>query len=530
MAKIIGLPDGGEAEFPDDMSDDAIGEVLRKQFPTPAAAPKERTLGQEAGRQLGLTARGIANAVASPVSVGGNVIGKAVNALAGKEVFKPSTDTVDAYLTKLGLPEAETGIEKGTQVIAQSILPAARLERAVAASPVIASGAAGALTNAALAAPGEEGREALYGGLGGAIGAKGGELLGRAGSSLLKPSAEAQNLMNRGVVPTLGQAVDRNTAGGILVGNIEDVMSTSPLHYGQVARQREGVNKQFREAALKEAESGGLTLVPGTVREQIAALRGQAGSAFDDLNKGLGVRFNPKVEGDMLGLASRHNLGSADEREFSKFVADNYSSRFAGAPGKTSLPYGVMDDMRKRAWDKVGETTGSLRQAYHDIASGLDSARTQVMAASGRPLAQTNQNYSRARVLEGAASVRNPNKLAEDQLFSPIDYSKAANKQGVLGTTGDLAHDASILTQSPPSRPRINRNLTAGQVIEGVGAYTSGGLVPLILSMGQAATDNPTVRKYLLGNPEVAKMVTDALRKGGGALGRVATVPQNSEE
>lgn len=38
MAKIVELPDGREVEFPDGMSNDAIGEVLRKQFP---AQPKQ---------------------------------------------------------------------------------------------------------------------------------------------------------------------------------------------------------------------------------------------------------------------------------------------------------------------------------------------------------------------------------------------------------------------------------------------------------------------------------------------------------
>lgn len=50
MAKIIGLPDGSEAEFPDEMSDDAIGEVLRKQFPVQKPAPT-RMMAQEMAAQ-----------------------------------------------------------------------------------------------------------------------------------------------------------------------------------------------------------------------------------------------------------------------------------------------------------------------------------------------------------------------------------------------------------------------------------------------------------------------------------------------
>lgn len=39
MPKIIALPDGSEAEFPDDMPDEAISAVLRRQFGPPKAAP-----------------------------------------------------------------------------------------------------------------------------------------------------------------------------------------------------------------------------------------------------------------------------------------------------------------------------------------------------------------------------------------------------------------------------------------------------------------------------------------------------------
>ena len=528
---IKGVPDGmSKADLVTKLNNNGYDTSWYK--PEPAAAPAEAvpaepSMGQQLKRQLGLTARGLVNAVASPVTVGGNILGKAVNAVAGKEVFKPSTEVMDAYLAKAGLPEAAPGLETITQDVARSILPAARLERAIAASPTIAAGASGAVTNAALAKPGEEGREASYGALGGAIGAKGGEYLGRAGSKLLRPSTEAQNLMAKGVVPTLGQAVDRNTIAGTLVGNLEDVMSTSPFHYGQVARQREAVNKQFREAVLKDAEEGGLSRVPGTVREQIKALRGQAGEAFDELNKGLKVPYSNKVEGDMLGLASKNNLGAADQRDFTKFIADNYSSRFGE---KTNLPYGIMDDMRQRAWDKVGETTGSLRQAYYDLASGLDTSRKSTMTAMGKPLQQTNANFSKARVLEDAANIYNPNKLAEDHLFSPTDYAKVARKQGVGGELGDLAHDASILTQSPNTRPRVNQALTVARALEGVGAYTSGGALPALLAGYQDVMKSPTIRKYLLGDKEVAQAVTNSLRRGGGTLGRITMVPPSEEQ
>lgn len=531
MAKIIALPNGAEAEFPDDMGDDAIAAVLQKQFPPTAAAPTQRTVGEEAKRQGGLTLRGAVNAITSPLTLGGNLIGKAVNAVAGKEVFKPSTEVLDAYLTKAGVPEAQTGVEKFTQEAARTMFPAARLEQSLAAAsgkPILSSAAASGAVSGANASPENTGREALTGALGGGLGAGLGVGLGKFGGSLLPASTEARSLMKRGITPTLGQGVDRNKAMGQFIGGVEDIASTSPFHYKQVAAQREGVNKQVRNAVLNDATQEGLTLTPGLpVREQIAALRAQAGSNFDELNKGLGIRERPDVTQGMLDLISKHKLGSKDEREFANFVANQYNSRFAH--GQT-IPMGVLDDIRQLAWEQSGKASGPLSRAYADLAEGVGNMRTRILETSGRPLAETNRNYSKARVLEDAAKVRNPNRLAEEGLFSAADFNKVATKQGVGDVPGTLEHDTRILTQSPANPPRVNRPLTAGNVVEAVGATASGGVIPAIVYGGGKVLNNEGLRRYLLGDPQAVEQVISALRAGGANLGRIATVPTSSEE
>lgn len=160
--KEIDLPDGSIAEFPDDMHDDAINEVLRKQFAPPAQAPTN-TIGQEAKRQGGLFLRQAINAAASPAVLIDKAVGKASNVF-GHQVGGTLGEDLNAKLTGLGIPAAERPLEKLTQNVAESApafaLPAT-LPAQFAGSAAIAS---------AQAKPGDEVSQAWLGGaLGGAV-------------------------------------------------------------------------------------------------------------------------------------------------------------------------------------------------------------------------------------------------------------------------------------------------------------------------------------------------------------------------
>lgn len=186
MAKVIELPDGREAEFPDDMSNDAIAGVLQKQFPmkgsgnagsgvpssSPAAGAIPSGVGAEAGRQGKLFVRALANMAMSPVSVGGNALNKAINATFGTNLAMPG-ETINRALDEV-LPAPQTGVERFTQEVAKSApafaLPASVLPQALGNAAIAAS----------QAKPGREAQEAVVGGAGGAAGAAAGPVLSAA--------------------------------------------------------------------------------------------------------------------------------------------------------------------------------------------------------------------------------------------------------------------------------------------------------------------------------------------------------------
>lgn len=94
MAKIVGLPDGTDAEFPDSMSDDDIKSVLSKKFPKPKQSP---TVGQEmeAQAQDRPWETGIATAASKAVrGVGTLLLPKAAEAWAEKRGYLPTEEDI----------------------------------------------------------------------------------------------------------------------------------------------------------------------------------------------------------------------------------------------------------------------------------------------------------------------------------------------------------------------------------------------------------------------------------------------------
>lgn len=120
--------------FPENMSDDEIGNILSgKTQPTPQATEK-RSMGEELVRQVGLTGRAALEGFASPATAvleaGRGLYNVGAN-LVGSESRIPSfAQAQGEMLTKAGLPEPETRTERAVQAGAQSMMGTAGLAKA----------------------------------------------------------------------------------------------------------------------------------------------------------------------------------------------------------------------------------------------------------------------------------------------------------------------------------------------------------------------------------------------------------------
>lgn len=153
-------------EFPDNMSDAQIEQALAAQFnkPQPPTTKAERkpSIWEEAGRQLGLTARAGATGLASIPMLVAEPVAAGINALAGRQVFPNQSEALQQLLTQAGLPEPRNRLERAVQTGASSMAGAGSQAAAAARSGVqalvpltqaipqqlVASGAAGTTAQA----------------------------------------------------------------------------------------------------------------------------------------------------------------------------------------------------------------------------------------------------------------------------------------------------------------------------------------------------------------------------------------------
>lgn len=129
--------------FPDTMSDEEIGNILSgKTTPQPQQAPEQRSLGQEIGRQVGLTGRALYEGLTAPATAvleaGRGLYNIGAN-LVGSESRIPSIAQAQSQmLTQAGVPEPETRLERAVQAGAQGMAGTAGLARMAPSIPALA--------------------------------------------------------------------------------------------------------------------------------------------------------------------------------------------------------------------------------------------------------------------------------------------------------------------------------------------------------------------------------------------------------
>lgn len=155
MAQYIEV-NGETVEFPDDMSDAQIATVLKGQQKTPTTqqATAKPSLGSEALRQLGLTARAGITGVASIPAMMAEPVAAAMG-------LPNQAEALQGFLTKMGLPEPKGTLERAVQTGAGAMAGTGAQAAAAKGIPllegftkdltkqVVASGAGGAASQAA---------------------------------------------------------------------------------------------------------------------------------------------------------------------------------------------------------------------------------------------------------------------------------------------------------------------------------------------------------------------------------------------
>lgn len=483
-----------------------------------ATAATENTSGSAlnaALRQLGLTGRAAINAAASPVTLGGNVLGKAANAIAGREVFKPSTEVLNAYLTKAGLPEPETGIEKFTQDIARTA-PAFAVPGGFL--PQVAGNAA---IGAADAPAGKE----LSGALWGSAGAGAGHALTSVASrGLPGVSHEARQLMDTtSVQPTVGMAVPKLRAA-------EEFLTGVP-GLGEVtkAARRRAMN-EFSSDMVHRAVPD-MPRVSGSPFEQLDAANDHVSSIYHNVLD----HVRPEARTPGLSAAGGPTSRTASEQAFAtglERALDNsyltdaqrevitrvYNDRAPNLASYTGEQLKRLDTElgeRIRSYQR-GAGTAELANSLQELQLGLrQGIESRLPAEQQGRLASANRSFRELIALNDAAS------KSPEMVITPQRLSKAMSLRDkkpisrLQGPTAELARTAeAVIPNSPGARTISSPGLT-GLVLGTGGAAYIGALPQLVAGLFAGTAGATRIgQSTLTGNTMLQRALRRQLQSG----------------
>jgi hypothetical protein len=476
-----------------------------------ASAATPRTPLRELARQAGLTGRYAANVVASPLTLGGNVIGKVANAAMGREVFQPSTHVFNQALSKLGLPEAESGIEKFTQGLAESA-PALAIP-----GGFIPQVAGNAMIGAAQAPAGQE----VTGGMLGAAGGGAGHVLPKVlASGLPGISQQARQLMNTtGIQPTVGMAVPKLRA-------VEEFSTGIPV-FGEVVKSaRQRALSEFADTAIAKAVPGLELPKNATPLDKIDFANDHVSALYYD------VLPQVKPEVPIVGLNSVGNIpqgtsAKAFEEGYKRAKGNSYLtdtqqeildrvykdrskniSNYSGEQLKT-LDAELGEQIRKyQRGAGTSDLADSLREMQLGLREGIESRLPPELQGK---LADANRSYRELIAINDAASKHHDFVTTPSRLSKAIAARDKTPITRLYGDMPDFSRNAQQVLPESVGRGMTSSGIASG-IVGGAAATLTGHLPTLIGAAGAGALGaTRPVQASLLGNTAMQKILRSKL-------------------
>jgi hypothetical protein len=496
--KEIELPDGSIAEFPDDMHDDAIGEVLRKQY-APTPEPTKRQPASFLKRALA--------GLADPIYGAAQIADKVIDPV--RQAISPGASSM-----------ADVIKQRDAEYQAPEGFDAARLVGNVANPVSWMGGGAGTLRAAGNAAVqsalqpvspdanflAEKAKQA-------GIGAAGGAVLSKAMRGFT-PTPEAKALIEEGVQPTFGQSM------GGMANKLEQQMTSIPLVGDAINYARNRALSEFEQKALERAtdKTGIKTLeeanqYAGQLYQEVVphlkptqqAVVGIQASVRNAMN-------NPEMTDQskqvLAGLVEKHG------QSFGQLSGEGIK-KLDSELGYLARKYMGGDPASKTLAEEIYNVQGALR-------TGLEHGLPAEMQGK---LQAANKVWKETIPINKAASQR------ADERIMPRALQRAIAQQAKTDVTrmkpDDLIDNAvAVLPSNVPDSG------TAGRLLS-YSALTGGGLasgtLPQILAGGALAGAGAArpVQRALVGNTawqkalnpydaQVAAAMAAALRGQGG--------------
>lgn len=479
--KIIELPDGTEAEFPDEMHDDAIGEVLRKQFAPPPPKQPDSFLSR------------VGQGAMDPI-VGAGQLAEKIPGLVQARKFLTGSDTGMGDVIR----------EREATYSAPEDYDAARFIGNVANPLSWAGGGAGVLRAAGQGAlqaaltPVTEGNfaeeKAKQAALGGALGG----VLSKAMKGFT-PSKEAQALMDQGIQPSFGQSMAGTGRVGNAINQLEQKASSIPLVGDAVNWARDRPMKEFEGKVLEKITGKPMTLDEATAHAS-------------KLYEAVVPKLVPtqQATSNVMAAVNRAMQNPEMTPQSKDILAGLVNQQFASFPSLKGAQLKKLDSelgyiaRKYQGGDPASKTlAGSIFGIQQALREGLE---TGLEAGDRETLQQANKIWKELIPVHKAASTR------ADERLMPRALQKALARQQKTDVTrmrpNELVDPAvAVLPSNVPDSGTAGRLMLGSAGAMGAGSL---GVLPAYLGAGLAAGIGATRKGQaaLVGNTKVQKALS----------------------
>ena len=427
---------------------------------------------------------------------------------------------------------ASFAIPGGAATKGLTMLP--RIGRVIAANPLKTAVATDAALSAAYSTE-DKGEAALAGALGSAAGQGIVRGAGRLLGGVVRPSAEARTLMQKGIQPTIGQGADQGTMSGRLIRRGEEIAESVPIAGTFVSRARQRAADELGETAMQRAVPSGGAAVGGPSRESFQALRSQFDKAYKVLDP---LTFTPdkQFSQDLLAIINDpDNFASRSQiNRVLAFVNKNFDKKFQSSEQDTAFISGkALKEFESKIGKRIRDLARSMNPedaAERRILTQVDEALTQyrnrqLPPSIAQDLRETDRAYANYKRLLRAGSYVG----ADEGAFTPAMLTRSvkamarnpdqyARGQALMQ---DLTDPASILRGRTPNSGTVDRaallGLGAGTLINPVGTLTGAAAG----AAGTAGLYARPVQRFMLGGYNYQKALEEALRRQARLAGSV---------
>jgi hypothetical protein len=470
-------------EFPDNMSDEQIANVLKGQAqPQSKQAPEQKFSGFLMGLKdpisggAQLLEKALPKSLVNRINMVNNELAKygLVSPVGAGGVTELVAKEQQAYQAQRQAQGEGENIDF-SRVAGNVLSPANLAVGGVAGSLVTAPARQAAIVGASQGVlmptdtttdfAEEKARQAALGAVGGVVG---GAVVKGAGK-VLNPvvSAAEQRLTDLGVKLTPGQLI------GSPARDLEAFASNVPYVGPSISAAKERAVESFNKGVVNKTLAKINDKLPENVagRNAILYASDQVSNAYDDVLSKMNFDLNFKVSSDMLGALNKSSLPSEAQKMAAMDILNRTALSRFDKQTLTGAEYKLIEsDLRKEASGYLNSTTQAEKQIGQALRNVLDVFKKELAVQNPKQtsnLRRIDAAYGDLEVIQTAAA----NSGAQNGIFTPKQYQTAVRQRDISrnkksfarGTArGQDVSDAALDIMGESSTATLEGRLAAG--------------------------------------------------------------------